>query len=211
MTNTPRKNFTVRYTGPSMRPTLQPGDLLTVEEECRRLLIGDIIVFRDDEGQSIVHRIVAMDQAGVKTKGDNNSEPDAGTVDRERLIGRVTAMVRGKRIITIRGGFLSGRAYRGVLLALKRCEWFLVRRLHPLYRGIAQFSWPQKVFGALLKPRFLYFNKPEGAEIQMLIDRRVIGRYLQAENGWQIRRPYRLLINETTLPRLTGGGWPKAG
>jgi len=200
--DTPQKKFTIRYTGPSMRPTLQPGDLLSVEAECPDLIIGDIIVFRDGEGQTIVHRIVAMDTAGVKTRGDNNSEPDAGTVDREQLLGRVTTVVRDKRLITIKGGFLSSRTYRLALLALKHSEWFLVRRLHPLYRGMAQFSWPQKVFGVLLKPRFLHFNKPEGAEIQMLIGRSIIGRYRQTEHVWHIRRPYRLLIDETMLPRL---------
>jgi len=202
MMDTSRKNFTVRYTGPSMRPTLMPGDLLTVQTECPDLLLGDIVIFRDREGQTIAHRIVAIDQAGVRTRGDNNSEPDTESVPRERLIGRVTTLARGKRSITIKGGFLSGKTYRIALLALKNCEWFFVRRLHPLYRGLSQLLWPKKMLRVLLKPRFLHFNKPDGAEIQMLIGHTVIGRYRQAEDCWQIRRPYRLLIDETTLPRL---------
>lgn len=201
-----RKNVTIRYHGPSMRPTLQPGDLLTVEAECKDLSLGDIIVFRDDAGQTIVHRVVALDQTGVRTRGDNNSEPDTGTVAIEQLLGRVTAITRGRRTILLQGGFLSGRTYRGMLLALKHSEWFLVRRLHPLYRLMAQSVWPKKMFGALIQPRFLLFNRPDGVEIQMLIGHTIIGRYRQTEDGWQIRRPYRLLIDETSLPCL-----PKSG
>lgn len=196
----------MNYSGPSMRPTLQPGDLLHVERECLDLHVGDIVVFASDEGQNIVHRIVAMDHSGLTTRGDNNSAPDAAPIKRERLLGRVATIRRGKRTIPVKGAFVSGKIYAVTLLSLKNCERFVLRRLHPLYHGLAQLSWPKRVFGTLLKPKFLLFSRPEGAEIVMLIGPRIIGNYRQIDPGWQIRRPFRLLIDETTLPLL-----PKAG
>lgn len=59
----------------SMEPTFSKGDLIVVRENLVPAL-DDIVVF-EDEGSLVVHRIVALGDGTVTTKGDANNVADA--------------------------------------------------------------------------------------------------------------------------------------
>ena len=70
----------------SMEPELSKGDLIIVKET-DTLAIDDIVVFQDKDSL-IVHRIVAMDEESVTTKGDANDSWDV-PVARTLVKGKV--------------------------------------------------------------------------------------------------------------------------
>jgi len=94
----------VPVAGISMKPTLQPGDLVMVKGiETADLRKGDVIALRVPKSQqtrygappTIVHRIVKIEKEGGErlftTKGDNNPTPDAFTVRPNDVIGKMVA------------------------------------------------------------------------------------------------------------------------
>ncbi|MBX6370306.1 MAG: signal peptidase I [Rhodospirillales bacterium] len=98
----------VPVAGVSMKPTLEAGDLVFVEGvEPRKLRKGDIIAFEVPPGPrdkynlppALVHRIVKIDRtpAGIilHTKGDANAGEDVFLTRADRVIGRMTARVKG--------------------------------------------------------------------------------------------------------------------
>lgn len=94
----------VPVAGISMKPTLQPGDLVLVKGvETAELRKGDVIALRVPKSQqtrygappAIVHRIVEIKKEGGErlftTRGDNNSAADAFDVRPNDVIGRMVA------------------------------------------------------------------------------------------------------------------------
>lgn len=70
----------------SMEPELSTGDLLILAER-HDYAVGDVIVFQDGR-MAVTHRIVAMDEDIVITKGDaNNAEDDP--IQRDQIKGVV--------------------------------------------------------------------------------------------------------------------------
>jgi hypothetical protein len=111
---TPPVHRFVRYSGMSMWPCFQDGDLLEVEslliEQVRR---GDCIVFSSDDGCHVVHRVVSAGPA-LKTRGDAISKIDTREVTQEHLVGRVTRRYRLGVERCVSGGWpgrLAGRFY----------------------------------------------------------------------------------------------------
>jgi hypothetical protein len=49
--------------------------------------------------------------------------------------------------------------------------------------------------------RLLYFKKPQGTEIQIMMGKWIIGRYIPQRDSWQIRRPFRIFIDISALPK----------
>lgn len=57
--------------------TVRPGDfVLWVELGNRAPALGDLILYEDPTGRSVVRRIVGIENGGFRTKGDNLPEPD---------------------------------------------------------------------------------------------------------------------------------------
>ncbi len=71
---------TRRVDGISMLPTLEGGDLAVIQNvPIDQIHVGDIIVYNSlcsTEGESVVHRVVAITSSGLITKGDNNAGTD---------------------------------------------------------------------------------------------------------------------------------------
>ena len=75
------------YPTPSMRPTLEVGDLVVVQSVAYNSIhVGDVIVYSPPisgggcEAEVIVHRVVNITSEGLITQGDNrftNTRPDA--------------------------------------------------------------------------------------------------------------------------------------
>lgn len=84
--------FTIAPTG-SMKPTLDENSVVAVETvKFDELRAGDIVIYRDNAGLPIVHRL--HQKAGERwiVLGDNNSSVDRETVTPANLIGRVCAI-----------------------------------------------------------------------------------------------------------------------
>jgi signal peptidase I len=123
------------YGGSSMHPLFRGGDLLDVVPcDASGARAGDVIAFTDQGGGPVVvHRVVALTDAGLITRGDNNDCLDDEAVREGHLLGRVAAINRGVRRIAVAGG------RRGVLVA----------RLVRLRRQVAPF--PHGPFRLLLR------------------------------------------------------------
>ena len=84
------KRFSARFEGRSMRPSIQPAALLTVNCARSDLREGDVVAFLQD-GAVIVHRVVLLRGGVVFTRGDGNVLPDRPVVNGADVIGIIEA------------------------------------------------------------------------------------------------------------------------
>jgi hypothetical protein len=185
-----------------MNPTLRAGDELTViPYRATNIRLGDVVVFRHPEGQyKVVHRVVSVCSEGVRTKGDNNIRMDPWVLGYDDIIGRIVSARRKNRSLTIHGG-IGGRILAPVLLSVRQFKMTASKVIQPAYHMAAKSGILRRLLPLQQKMRVLSFNKPEGKEWQLLLGNRVIGRRLPGREQWQIARPFRLFINETSLPK----------
>lgn len=92
--------------GTSMIPTLQTGDLVILQARVPEdIEVGDIVVFVNDAGQVIMHRIIEIQYEGdayrYYTQGDNNAFRDWGYCTFENIIGVVVLIVPFLEYISI--------------------------------------------------------------------------------------------------------------
>lgn len=78
----------------SMQPALEVGDIALIKKvDPLTIREGDIIKFKEDDGASVIHRVIAISeeegQRTFQTKGDANSDPDRETVYEYQIEGRV--------------------------------------------------------------------------------------------------------------------------
>ena len=179
-----------RYNGPSMEPTFQTGQLLYVRPDVQDVKPGDVVVF-EQEGRTIVHRVLSVGKNGYITRGDNNQAADSDPVTPDQLIGRVEMNAYGNTSTLVRGG------WRGLWLA----------RLGPTARRLEAglrlvFGWPYR----LLKASMIMVKiwKPEISQIHLTTDTGIIIKYVhnqktvavwQASQGhFECRKPFDLVI-----------------
>jgi signal peptidase I len=191
----------INYTGSSMFPTLKTGDILrVVPYKERAVRIGDVVLFHSPYGRiPIVHRIVSFDKRGIRTKGDNKIAIDNCFLKPHEITGRVVWTQRGKRRITIFGGFY-GRVYALSLDTVKRVDLVLSTILRPFYRWFIRKGVLRHLFSPWIRIRVLCFKHQEGMEMQLHFGRRVIGKRISGQTQWHIQRPFKLFIDESTLP-----------
>ncbi len=210
------------YSGQSMAPLFRPGDALRLEAVAlERVRPGDVVVFRparegdgrmaEEEGmvpplpdralwppssaegsRRVVHRVVAVREEGLVTRGDANPGPDEGLVTADRLEGRVVALERRGRVRRVAGGRLGW-----ALAALARLQ---LRALRPLRRlaalpyallrasGLARCFWRPSL-------RTLTFTTPQGPLIKTLHGRRTVARWWPRSGRFECRKPYDLVIH----------------
>jgi signal peptidase I len=84
----------------SMRPLLRAGDWVIIEAATPAALrFGDIIVVQRGK-ELITHRVVAQDEQGWHTHGDNTRMLDQ-VVRAEEIVGRVSAIERGSQRVEL--------------------------------------------------------------------------------------------------------------
>ena len=190
------------YSGASMNPTFKVGDELTaLPYRSRKTRPGDVVVFSHPEkGNNVVHRVVRVDSKGITTCGDNSILNDPWILNPENIIGRVISAKRARRNRRVRGG-RTGVVVAGMLRVRKRIGRSILKALSPLYSRLSGSG----IFHGWLSPfrgmRLLYFKKPQGTEIQLLMGKWIIGRCLPTQNVWQIRPPLKLFIDTSALPK----------
>ncbi len=198
------KPRTINYIGPSMSPLLKPGDRLQIipydGQEIRR---GDVIVFISPEDSSkVVHRVISIDSNGIKTQGDNCNSEDDWVLRRENILGRVVAAQRRNRRLRVFGG-LWGHLLAVAIRATKSIDSNLTSMLRPFYQRLARTGVFSRWLPSRMRPRVISFNREAGTELQLVMGRRVIGKWPEGKSGWNIRRPFRLFVDEEALPENT--------
>jgi signal peptidase len=198
------------YTGQSMNPTLREPDLLQVEPYGNRpVRAGDVVCFKSPEDNiNIVHRVVSVGGRGtgdgrpadsIRTRGDNNPWPDAWVIAADDLLGRVVAAQRGPRCRPIPGG-RTGRMIAWSV-RLRKTVWRVVAGVvSGVYHGLLRSGPFDFLLPRGLRPRLVCFNEREAATLKLLMGGLEIGRYDREREEWQIRPPFRLFLNEQTLP-----------
>ena len=125
----------VESTGWSMTPFVQPGDRLVVQPAtAEQLRIGDLVVFRSTDAATMVcHRLVRRTRRGAAWWLCLRGDAGNGTgewIEAERVHGRVVAIQRGHRVVT-----LTDPWHRLTGYAAARCHPVL-RAARRLKRGI---------------------------------------------------------------------------
>jgi hypothetical protein len=190
-----------------MNPLLESGDQLEIVS-CNRekIRVGDVVVFYSPEDETkVVHRVVCSDSDGIKTRGDNCSHTDDRVLRYEDILGRVISATRGNRRFRVFGGPL-GHSFAMAIRAIKNIDSILSPLLQPLYQRLAGGGGFRRWLPGRMRPRVISFNRGEGKELQLLMGRRVIGRSLPGMTRWHIRRPFRLFVDEASLPENTAKG-----
>ncbi|MEM7583368.1 MAG: S24/S26 family peptidase [Acidobacteriota bacterium] len=84
-------------TGTSMAPFIRERDLVTLEPIAGQPIgLGDVVAFERPGGRLILHRVVALTEHRVQTRGDAATEADEWT-ELSRLSGRLIAIERAGR------------------------------------------------------------------------------------------------------------------
>ena len=193
---------TMNYNGSSMEPTLKPGDRLdTVPYDRQKIRRGDVVVFiAPADGSKVVHRVVSADSKGIRTRGDNCNRIDPWVLSPDQILGRVISVHRRNKRRRILGGYL-GRVFAGAVRALNALDLGASFLLRPFYDRLARSGILRCWKPVWLEPRVISFSHSGETELQLLIGRWVIGRLLPGMAQWYIRRPFRLFVDEDSLPR----------
>ena len=189
------------YKGPSMNPTLKPGDRLWITpNNGQKIQLGDVVVFiSPGNGSRVVHRVVSLDTSGVRTQGDNNNRVDPWLLSHDQILGRVFFSERGKRRRRVFGGTI-GQLFGVVIREIHALDARVCSRFRPAYDRLARAGVFRRWLPSCMKTRAISLSHPAGTELQLLMGRRVIGRWLPGKSGWSIRRPFRLFVDEESLP-----------
>ena len=77
----------------SMEPTLPVGSLLIIQKQ-DNYTPGDIVIYQDDDGSLITHRLVSLTGSKAVTKGDANNTEDT-PFSPTQIKGKVQAVLPG--------------------------------------------------------------------------------------------------------------------
>ena len=179
---------TVRvYRGCSMRGVLREGDQLEVKPvPFGSIAPGDIIVFGAPAATiEIVHRVTNRWSASLQTRGDSARFPDPLPVTAERYVGRVDAVVRGRRRLPVAHGT---RGWLGVRFgALLRCCGRCLATPFLVLRRRCGDAWWVRAVRAVPGVHFVHFGGRDGSAVHKLVwCGHVLARRAPGAPRWQI-------------------------
>jgi signal peptidase I len=200
-----KRNAAAFCRGESMRPLFRPGDRIHFApcriEEVRQ---GDVIIFTSPgQIERIIHRVVSTGPDGIRTKGDANPYRDAGNLRQEDIIGRAVSVERGGREIPVAGG-IAGRLLAALIRAFRRSDHLASHVLNPCYRVLARSGLFRALLPPALRPMVITFERDGAREMQLVLGGRIIGRRPAGAGAWTIHRPFRIFVDERTLPGSPG-------
>jgi signal peptidase I len=196
----------LRYVGGSMQPTFREGDELLVLPlgdglPCR----GDVIAFTlPGEERTIVHRVKAAGDGGIRTAGDASGAPDPWTIAPSAIRGRVEFVRGEKGWRWVRNG-RAGTVVAGTVALRRGIRALIAPVLNPVYRALSS-SRLVKRLGRTLPTRLIVYQRKQGLEYQLRLFGLTIGRCLPGRKQWRIRTPFRLVVDEEHLPISAGMG-----
>lgn len=181
-----------------MWPCFQEGDLLEIEDITdEQIRIGDCLLFPDDSGQLVVHRLIDM-RSGLRTRGDASTTPDPHKITPDQVRGRVAYRYRLECRNKVTGGRL------GLIAATLYCY---VGRIDPyrqscggrIARSIRSLS------SVILRPiwrlgKVRRLQSPEQSQMLFWVfGKGPIGRLNPASGEWQLLWPWRIFIDPVKL------------
>lgn len=189
------------YSGSSMYPTFRDADLLNVVPYGTGThRVGDVICFNSPEKEKyIIHRIVAIHENGIQTRGDNNVVPDPDLVQPDEIIGKVVTGSRASGTWKVTGGkpgillhrlFLVRKSFLKKIDSLIKTENPIGFSVH-LIRNFSSY---------ILTPRYVLFSTGNVRYLRLFIGRHMVGEYNSVRNSWIIRPPFSLFIDKSNLP-----------
>ena len=182
-----------------MAPTLRYGDVARLEPcEVSQICRGDVICFYRSLDHGWISRVAFQEAHSIRTRGDNTPQYDPWLIQPEDLIGRVVWAYRGNRTVKVRHGKI-GRLMALSFRAINVIESWFSPFLRDIYHRLSGKGLFRRWLPARLTPRFVTFQRPQGTEYQILLGRRVVGQRLPGRE-WQIQRPFRLFVEEKSLP-----------
>ena len=196
----------VIYKGRSMNPTLVEPELMEVQPIAfDSIKVGDVVLFRcpNETNKNVVHRVIKIQPGALRTRGDNNTSNDPYLVGPDDIIGLVVASWRGDIRRDISGGW-RGMALSRLLIcrvvAIETGSRFMLSRA---YRFLSLLTAPvaKLVLPSRFQPRIIHYPDHTRWRYQLFLANRHIGGFDAATKKWEIRRPYRLIVDETNLPR----------
>lgn len=190
--------------GPSMYPTLKPGDGIELcpYKTSAQIRVGDVIVCPHPKGTvDVVHRIIAIRHESVITRGDNNNKVDPYRVQFDDIKGKVVAAKRRSRRISIKGGN-AGFFIHKLMLFRKHTWLYALGPFRFFSNRIAAFG-VFNMFHSLLDLKIVRIERNQEHQRILVSGNRAIGRQLADTGEWQIRFPYKLFVNKR---RLKNGG-----
>lgn len=75
--------------GTSMAPFIADNDLVQVAPVNDSVRVGDVVLCRTGNDELLLHRVAAVRQGGIVTRGDASGEADPGLVPLNAVLGRV--------------------------------------------------------------------------------------------------------------------------
>jgi hypothetical protein len=198
------ERFFAAYVGPSMNPTLQEPEILEIIPYGNRpLQVGDVVFFGSPKAhQTVVHRIARLTPEGIFTRGDNNRRDDDFVLQPGDIQGRVVAARQGRKYRALAGG-RRGRLIGHWLPWKRRLDRGVSYLLHSLYHALAHRGSLIALLPIGLRPRIVVFQNKGTNRPYLLLGRRIIGRYDDRRQEWQINRPFRLIVNDKKLSSAT--------
>ena len=121
----------VKVTGRSMKPFLNGGEIVVIEPAgSERVSLGDLVLFRDRQGQCVMHRVLWTGGGGaIRTKGDGLRSLDA-PVRRNEILGRVSRIERSDgSAVDLRTSGRRRQSKRIALLGLARAALLKFARI----------------------------------------------------------------------------------
>ena len=194
----PSSVYFCAHFGTSMNPTLCELDLLEIETYGNRSVrMGDVICFVPPGwNRPAVHRVVSVTSEGIRTRGDNNNLIDSWVIVPEDVIGQVVRAARGRKERPIYGGWV------GMLWAMGVKIFKVLVRFPALFYHLLACSGVLRYLLPLhRRMRIITINQPGGEELQLVLGRWLVGRCKPGMEHWWIRRPFRLFMDEDSLPR----------
>ncbi len=190
-----------RYRGRSMWPVFQEGDLLEVQPTTlAQLQVGDCITYRSHpDGTLVTHRIFAMRDGILHTRGDAMPWPDDLSVTEQQLIGQIVGRYRLGSLQSVAGG-VKGRIYGGF--------YHYVGRLDPQRGGrggrVARMLRVglQWLAAGLYRRGSVWQMKEVRSESNRfwLVGQRPWASFDHSRGSWRVPWPQSLLIDPARLP-----------
>jgi len=187
-----------------MSPTIRRSDTLYVlPYNETKVQIGDVVIFKF-VGQPVptVHRVLRLDGFGITTMGDNNDSADPHFLNSSDIIGKVVYLGRRSKLKPVHGGWPGSLV--GRLMRLRRLLDCHVSRIgHPLYEFLVRHKifvrWPF----CSMRTKVVSFTRNGTNDLQLLWRGRVIGWFVPEVGTWTIKRPFRLFVDQSTLPVIS--------
>ncbi len=120
--------------GDSMYPMIKPRDLLVIKKITQPLKKNDIPLYKRDNGQYVLHRIVKIKNGEYYICGDNRAFIERGITDRH-IIGVLTDIVREGRTIPVNSpefkSYVKLLPLRRSIIRIKNKGGLLIKHLKP--------------------------------------------------------------------------------